>query len=128
MMLRIAHASVLQQRQRMAAPGEVVVDDPPDQRAAVARRGVHQFGGVIHSARTMPSSSVRVASVRNRFGGEGEAQVMAATAAIGVVRRLPLVRADEGGQAHVPAGFLQRFRAARHRAGFRRVPGGRRAG
>src|SRR3546814_11836882 len=41
-----------------------------------------------------------------RFGGERKTQVAPAVAFAGAHRRLPLLRADEGGQAYVPAGFL----------------------
>ena len=40
-----------------------------------------------------------------RFGGEGEAQVVAALASIGI-GGLPLVGADEGRQFDLPAGFF----------------------
>src|SRR3546814_6752953 len=44
-----------------------------------------------------------------RFGGERKTQVVPAVAFAGAHRRLPLIRADEGGQAYVPAGFLAGF-------------------
>ena len=69
---------LLQQRQGMAAPGEVVRDRLPDQRAAMARLRFLQLGRGhpqrAHDAFVEPAGRV----VRDRLGGEGEAQVMAA--------------------------------------------------
>jgi len=87
----------------MAAAGEVVGHRAPHQRAAMAvARGI-QFGGR-HPQRAFDAGVQRAGGVvAFGFGGERETQVMAA--GVG----LPLVGADEGGQAHVPAGLLARL-------------------
>ena len=99
----VASGQLLHHRQRMAAPGEMVGHHAPHQRAAMACVRGLEFGGR-HPQRALDALVQRARGVvPYGFGGEGETQVMAACLG------LPLVGADERGQAHVPAGFLARF-------------------
>src|SRR3546814_3360349 len=93
----------------MALAGEEIGDHPPHERAAMAVVFGLQLGGR-HPQRAHDAVVERTHGiVPYRFGGERKTQVVPAVAFAGAHRRLPLIRADEGGQAYVPAGFLAGF-------------------
>ena len=97
--------------QRKPASGELVVDTRQTSGLRWRPRAAAIRSRVIHSARRCrrrADASGRAGPARRR----SEAQIMAAVLR---ARRLPLVDADEGGQARRPAGFLQRFAHAPRR-------------
>src|SRR3546814_9720249 len=89
----------------MALAGEEIGHYLPDQRTAVAVAPGLQFGRR-HPQRADDAVIERARGVvPYRFGGERKTQVVPAVAFAGAHRCLPLIGADEGGQAYVPAGF-----------------------
>src|SRR3546814_9590395 len=93
----------------MALAGEEIGHYLPDQRTAVAVAPGLQFGRR-HPQRADDAVIERARGVvPYRFGGERKTQVVPAVAFAGAHRRLPLIGADEGGQAYVPAGFIAGF-------------------
>src|SRR3546814_4504631 len=93
----------------MALAGEEIGHYLPDQRTAVAVAPGLQFGRR-HPQRADDAVIERARGVvPYRFGGERKTQVVPAVAFAGAHRCLPLIGADEGGQAYVPAGFLAGF-------------------
>src|SRR5690606_8023059 len=93
----------------MAATGQVVSDDLPDQWAAVPGLLLLQFGRRQPQRPHDAGVQRAVGVMAERLGRGCEAQVMAPVAAIGAGWRFPLIGTDESSQAYIPAGLLAGF-------------------